>query len=415
MPDWWRMLVVRGTKKLRDRVRATPAGDSDVSTTLLGDWFATALFWKPQVALLVNERTLLPVYMPLAPAATLLDRVPEAIASALRLQGVDEATIASELAAMSDTRIAPTNNPSIIGVMNGFAMQGTRRFGVTRFDLEQLTMEMSRMITPLEKGGESPDRRLAALLGTGGREQLPSNVIPFPGSHRPETTPASVGQRRSTASVFQLKVTLQNIEPPVWRRVLVDAASTLDHVHEVIQAAFGWWNYHLHEFEIDGKSYGVPDPDDDWGTPTIDERRIRLDKIATVDSSISYTYDFGDGWDHRITVEKILTASDARGACMHRRAPSVPTGRLRRPLGLREPARRPRRPHPSRTSGAGRVDRPSLRPRGVRPRRLRPQPARGPPRRPRRLSSPLVDEPARIRLTPSRSRPGVPMHDCAGS
>ena len=315
MPDWWRMLVVRGTKKLRDRVRATPAGDSDVSTTLLGDWFATALFWKPQVALLVNERTLLPVYMPLAPAATLLDRVPEAIASALRLQGVDEATIASELAAMSDTRIAPTNNPSIIGVMNGFAMQGTRRFGVTRFDLEQLTMEMSRMITPLEKGGESPDRRLAALLGTGGREQLPSNVIPFPGSHRPETTPASVGQRRSTASVFQLKVTLQNIEPPVWRRVLVDAASTLDHVHEVIQAAFGWWNYHLHEFEIDGKSYGVPDPDDDWGTPTIDERRIRLDTIVTVDSSISYTYDFGDGWDHRIMVEKILTASDPR--CLH--------------------------------------------------------------------------------------------------
>ena len=298
-------------------MRATPAGAGDASTTLLGDWFATALFWKPHVALLVNERTLLPVYMPLAPAATLLDRVPDAIASALRRQGVDEAIIASELAAMSTTRIAPTNNPSIVGTMNGFAMQGTRRFGVTMFDLEQLTMEMSRMITPLEKGGESPDRRLAAVLGAGGREQLPSNVIPFPGSHRSDTTPASVSQRRSTASVYQLKVTLQNIKPPVWRRVLVDAASTLDHVHEVIQAAFGWWNYHLHEFEIDGKSYGVPDPDDDWGTPTIDERRVRLDKIATVGSSISYTYDFGDGWDHRITVEKILPASDvAVPACI---------------------------------------------------------------------------------------------------
>ncbi len=68
-------------------MRATPAGAGDVSTTLLGDWFATALFWKPQVALLVNERTLLPVFMPLAPAATLLDRMPDAIASVLRLHG----------------------------------------------------------------------------------------------------------------------------------------------------------------------------------------------------------------------------------------------------------------------------------------------------------------------------------------
>ena len=69
------MLIVRGTKKLRDRVKATPAaGPDDESTTLLGDWFVNALFWKPQVAMLVNSRTFLPVYLPLAPAKTLLDR-----------------------------------------------------------------------------------------------------------------------------------------------------------------------------------------------------------------------------------------------------------------------------------------------------------------------------------------------------
>jgi len=50
------------------------------------------------------------------------------------------------------------------------------------------------------------------------------------------------------------------IKPPIWRRLLVDGASTLDHVHAVIQAAFGWWNYHLHEFEVDGRRYGVPIP-----------------------------------------------------------------------------------------------------------------------------------------------------------
>jgi hypothetical protein len=217
------VLVVRGTKKLRDRVRAAPAGAGDVSTTLLGDWFATALFWKPQVALLVNERTLLPVFMPLAPAATL------------------------------------------------------------------------------------PDRELAAAVAADEQPQ-PSNVIQFPGSHRPDPALASVIRPSATGRIFQLKVTLQNIKPPVWRRILVDASSTLDQVHEVIQAAFGWWNYHLHEFEIDGTRYGDPDPDDDWGPPTVNERRVRLDTVVTAGSTFGYLYDFGDGWSHRVTVEKDLPA-----------------------------------------------------------------------------------------------------------
>ncbi len=57
------MLVVRGTKELRERVKGAPVADGDESTTALGDWFANALFWKPQVALLVNSKTLLPVFM----------------------------------------------------------------------------------------------------------------------------------------------------------------------------------------------------------------------------------------------------------------------------------------------------------------------------------------------------------------
>ena len=303
------MLVVRGTKKLRDRVRATPAGAGEVSTTLLGDWFATALFWKPQVALLVNERTLLPVFMPLAPVATLLDRMPAAIVSVLRLHGVDDTIIASELAAMSDHRIAPTDNRSIVGVMNEFAMVGERMFGAVYGDLPALSMRMSTMIVgPLMKGSGSPDRELAAVVAADQQPQPPSNVIQFPGSHRPDPALASVTRPSATARVFQLKVTLQNIKPPVWRRVLVDAGSTLDQVHEVIQAAFGWWNYHLHEFEIDGTRYGDPDPDDDWGPPTVNERRVRLDTVVTTGSTFGYLYDFGDGWSHRVTVEKVLPA-----------------------------------------------------------------------------------------------------------
>jgi hypothetical protein len=168
---------------------------------------------------------------------------------------------------------------------------------------------MSTMIVgPLMKGTGSPDRELAAVLTADEQPQPLSNVIQFPGSHRPDPALARVTRPSATGRVFQLKVTLQNIKPPVWRRVLVDAGSTLDQVHEVIQAAFGWWNCHLHEFEIDGTRYGDPDPDDDWGPPTVNERRIRLDTVVTAGSTFGYLYDFGDGWSHRVTVEKDLPA-----------------------------------------------------------------------------------------------------------
>lgn len=60
--------------------------------------------------------------------------------------------------------------------------------------------------------------------------------------------------------MFQLKVARRDIKPPIWHRVLVDGSATRNEVHDVIQAAFGWWDYHLHEFRIGGGDYGVPDP-----------------------------------------------------------------------------------------------------------------------------------------------------------
>lgn len=61
------MLVLHATKKLRERSKSIPTRASEVSTTKLGDWYATAVFWRPQVGLFVNETTLLPVFVPLAP------------------------------------------------------------------------------------------------------------------------------------------------------------------------------------------------------------------------------------------------------------------------------------------------------------------------------------------------------------
>lgn len=300
------MLVVRGTKKLRDRVKGAPASDGDVSTTVLGDWFATALFWRPQVALLVNSRTLLPVFVELAPTATLLDRAPAAIEAVLRRHGVDDAFLAVERDAMSEVRIAPTNDRGVVGVMNEFAFHGEYLWKDGLEDLESLSLRMSSLILgPLDHRAGSPDRELAAVVGTG---KPLATVIAFPDQR---TTSDPAPRPTKDGSVFQLKITLHDTRPPIWRRVLVDGSATLDQVHEIIQAAFGWWNYHLHEFEVGRTRYGVPDPDEDWGEPPRDERRTRLDAIAAEGSSFRYTYDFGDGWDHRIVVEKVLPSDTA--------------------------------------------------------------------------------------------------------
>jgi len=231
------MLIVRGTKKLRDRVNVVPAGDGDESTTMLGDWFATVLFWRPQVALFVNRRTLLPVFMPLAPAATLLERAPAEIESILRLHGVDDDILASERAAMDEVRVAPTNDRSTVGVMNELSYQGEVRSQLHALRLDELSLEVSRVLLgPLhgDRAG-SPDRELARVFGI---REPNAIVIPFPA---PESTAMQLGPTFSErGEVYQLKVTLDGVNPPVWRRILVEGNGTLDHLHEVIQAAFGW-------------------------------------------------------------------------------------------------------------------------------------------------------------------------------
>ncbi len=111
-------------------------------------------------------------------------------------------------------------------------------------------------------------------------------------------------------SVYQLKATILDIKPPVWRRLVVRDDSTLAELHDVLQAAFGWWDYHLHEFEIGGVRYGVDDGED-WNPPK-DERRAKLRTLVQEGSTFLYVYDFGDYWRHRIVVEKVLAAEAGR-------------------------------------------------------------------------------------------------------
>lgn len=104
-----------------------------------------------------------------------------------------------------------------------------------------------------------------------------------------------------------LHIELKWIEPAIWRRVVVPETITLGRLHSVIQIAMGWEGGHLHEFEIAGENYGIPDPDG-WGPPVNPEARKTLIRALQGKKTFHYLYDFGDSWDHRIKVKKTLPA-----------------------------------------------------------------------------------------------------------
>jgi len=106
--------------------------------------------------------------------------------------------------------------------------------------------------------------------------------------------------------IFQLKVTLDDVTPAVWRRLLVPGGYTLDRVHRAVQYAMGWHNCHLHSFEVEGAQYGEPDPAGELALH--DELDFRLDAVAGKGTRMRYTYDFGDWWEHEVQVEDVLPA-----------------------------------------------------------------------------------------------------------
>jgi hypothetical protein len=110
----------------------------------------------------------------------------------------------------------------------------------------------------------------------------------------------------SKAPIYQIKVTLNQSKPPIWRRILVPSDVTLEHLHYIIQVAMGWTNSHLHQFIVGRDTY-YSEPHPDYFHEVLDERKFRLHQIAPGEKSkFIYEYDFGDSWEHVILVEKVL-------------------------------------------------------------------------------------------------------------
>jgi hypothetical protein len=106
-------------------------------------------------------------------------------------------------------------------------------------------------------------------------------------------------------SIYQLKVTIKESEPPIWREIQVRSHITLYKLQRILQVVMGWGNTHLHQFTIDGTCYGQSHPE--YGLEMKTERRARLDELVPEENaSFLYEYNLDDSWMHHITVEKIL-------------------------------------------------------------------------------------------------------------
>ena len=121
------------------------------------------------------------------------------------------------------------------------------------------------------------------------------------------------------SNTLQMRVSIKGISPPIWRKLLVSSDTTLHELHLMIQAAFGWYNCHLYEFSDGYENYSRPD---DWDEPDageIDSTRVTLgDLNLSEGDKLTYLYDFGDGWEHTVSVQKILAkdTSDRLPACI---------------------------------------------------------------------------------------------------
>lgn len=130
---------------------------------------------------------------------------------------------------------------------------------------------------------------------------------------------------KAGSAVYQIKVTLRDVRPPVWRRVLVPSRLTLARLHDVLQVAMGWTNSHLHAFQVGDVTYGMSDED----LVELDfepEEKARVSQVLPKEKArLVYEYDFGDSWEHDVLVEKVLPPETAqRPQCVEGRRACPP-------------------------------------------------------------------------------------------
>jgi len=122
----------------------------------------------------------------------------------------------------------------------------------------------------------------------------------------------SMPSPKAPPPIYQLRIALVGIDPPIWRQIHVAVTILLCCLHDAFQAVMGWTDSHLHQFEKDGKNWGVPEYDEFNELDLIDESKTHLAEVLKAEGeSMIYVYDFGDDWRHEVVLERITGMNDA--------------------------------------------------------------------------------------------------------
>ena len=116
---------------------------------------------------------------------------------------------------------------------------------------------------------------------------------------------------KAKPSIYQLKITLLGIDPPIWRVIQLPSSFKLCCLHSALQVVMGWTDSHLHQFEKDGKNWGIVQLHEDEKDDVVDDGSVTIgDVLKSEGESMNYQYDFGDNWRHEVVLEKMIPVND---------------------------------------------------------------------------------------------------------
>jgi hypothetical protein len=148
------------------------------------------------------------------------------------------------------------------------------------------------------------------VLGLGGA--IPGQLLQSAMAAAKQKLEQKAARKKTPDGAYQIKIALRGSKPPIWRRFLVPGSIRLDELHHVVQHVMGWYDCHLHRFVIDGEEFIQSDAEEmGIDMEGLGEAQFRLcDLIKEPKKRFAYEYDFGDGWEHFLTVERIIPPAE---------------------------------------------------------------------------------------------------------
>ncbi len=165
------------------------------------------------------------------------------------------------------------------------------------------------MIEDMQSANQFLMELISSSVSSGQKQEL--QLVTSPPKKQKKSSQKNSKKKTASKNAYQLKVSLKHIRPPIWRRIQINGDSTLEDLHEIIQASMGWEDCHEHMFYINEKEYGREHCGDDLlgfgASENLDESEFTLDDVLLkAKMRFLYEYDFGDSWEHQVLVEKIL-------------------------------------------------------------------------------------------------------------